>query len=117
MYKTGGVDLVREQIAAALPESIHAYDIDEQGLVVWPEASFDVEVRYDFREGATMVPKIVAADPQDWLPVLDRQAVVFSATKISWRNWVETWRRDEAGEVHLENLGPEVIGASSRVES
>ncbi len=70
-YKLAGVNLVREQIAAHLPQ-LGEYLITANGLVP-------------------------LANPQQTIPL---QGLEFSATPITWKDWVETWERDRHGKGH-----------------
>ncbi len=56
LYQRAGVDLVREQIAAALPEGA-PYDIADEGLVVWP-AGFTSEWVYPLDGKATLAATV-----------------------------------------------------------
>ena len=45
-YRKAGVELVREQLERRLVGR-HPYDINAEGLVIWPEGQFDKEVTVD----------------------------------------------------------------------
>ena len=47
LYKSAGVDLVRQQIEAQFPPPLPWYDVSAAGLVLWPDGDEDVEVLYD----------------------------------------------------------------------
>ncbi len=98
IYKIGGVDLIREQILSQFAPRDIRYDISDQGLVVWPDKAFDVEVRYylDDRRLISPRPRRVAREYQ--LPDLDSRALLYNMNSISWRRWVEAWEAEQAGE-------------------
>jgi len=80
-YKLAGVDVVREQAQAQLPAGT-LYDLTERGLVVWPLSEQNGEVVYDLENS-----------PQ-------KDALLFSATPITWDDWVQTWQHDHDGKGH-----------------
>jgi hypothetical protein len=97
LYKTAGVDLVHEQVEAALPAA-SSYGLCERGLVVWPDAAFKTEVVYDLQhEGRQFHPEVVAGTPRETLPELDRDRILFREIPITWDRWVATWQEDAAG--------------------
>lgn len=97
IYKIGGVDLIREQIAAAFaPREFH-YDISDRGLVIWPNRDYSVEVRYDLDERRLAVPRPKRVAREHHLPDLDARALHFSDNPILWKRWVEAWSEEQQG--------------------
>jgi hypothetical protein len=116
LYKSAGVDVVRQQIEAALgeqasrlpeaatlgnppsagilPEWNGLYDIDGRGLIVWPDSTLEVEAVYDLRPEGAPEPVIVRGRCGHALPPLDRALAVFGQTPVLWRQWVEIWQKD-----------------------
>jgi hypothetical protein len=94
-YKLAGVELVREQIEALLPQD-SAYDLTAEGLVVWPASGG--EGVYDLRNGPELIPR---AHGSSILPPLSTEAVLYSASPIRWLDWVRTWQLDHDGKGHV----------------
>jgi hypothetical protein len=96
LYERAGVDLVREQIEAALPPGT-PYDIADEGLVVWPEG-FATERVYDLQGRGTLTatvrgePAAGEAPP----PPIERSAIVFHEQGIAWKDWVAAWSGEPA---------------------
>jgi hypothetical protein len=97
-YKLAGVDLIREQVEANLEAPPAAFDVTEDGLVVWPGANYETAAVYDPREEPAIHPRVLAG-PAVWLPVLDARRLLFAKVPIAWPDWVETWERSQAGGV------------------
>ncbi len=95
-YKLGSVDLVREQIEAAFAPRCPPYDLDDNGLVVWPGPGYEVEAVYDLGAGPVLRPRVVAG-PSTELPVLDARQILFRDRDVAWQDWVDTWERDQDG--------------------
>jgi hypothetical protein len=89
LYQLAGVDLVREQIAAALPAEA-AYDVANEGLVVWP-AGFANEVVYPLERGATLTPRVRGEAAGNAPGAIERKAIFFRESPIAWSAWVEAW--------------------------
>ncbi|MBL8793282.1 MAG: hypothetical protein JNM56_05205, partial [Planctomycetia bacterium] len=94
-YHRGGVDLVREQLEAHLPQPCPPYDITDAGLLVWPGLGYEVEVLYDLRAGPRLFPRILAGKA-DIMPVLDARQLRFSAQSMPWVEWVKAWENGAA---------------------
>ncbi len=99
LYKAAGIDLVRREIESQLPRTVFAYDVDEQGVVLFLANSPDVEIRYWLDTGRERTPATMltpwSADERvslTALPLLDRSRLVFGEIRISWRQWVEAWQ-------------------------
>ena len=80
-YKLAGVDVVREQMEAAIASGT-VYDLTEEGLVVWPGLDPEREIISDLKAGAQI------------------ETLLYSATPVRWTDWVETWQRDHDGKGH-----------------
>ncbi|HUY33606.1 MAG TPA: hypothetical protein VMV69_12725 [Pirellulales bacterium] len=104
-YKMAGVELVREQVDAALEPRWADYDVIEPGLLVRTDGG-DAAV-YDLRASPTIAPR-AEAPPYARLPAFDREQVVFAASPVAWDVWVEVWDRDESGGRYPPQL---VVGA------
>ncbi len=97
IYKICGVDLIREQIASQFAPRTFKYDIADQGLVVWPNASYDVEVRYSLEERRLISPRPRRVAREYQLPELEARALIYNLNSISWRRWVEAWDAERDG--------------------
>jgi len=93
-YQRCGVDLVREQLEASLPQPCPPYDVSEKGLVVWPGQGYETEVLYDLRQRPEITPRVVSGKLADGLPVLQADQILFSRQEVTWLDWLAAW--DEA---------------------
>jgi hypothetical protein len=86
-YHLAGVDLVREQLTAALPAGAE-YDVTAEGLVVRPPGA-----EYDLADPA--------APPQPPAPGLPPRSaeLLFRVPRIRWADWVATWEHDRGSNV------------------
>ena len=100
LYKTAGVDLVRQQIESEFPPPVPQYDVSAEGLVLWPDEKEDVEVLYDLHEGPWIAPQSVRGLARRRLPTVERQRILFSEVPVAWQRWVEAWEQDLAGQGH-----------------
>jgi hypothetical protein len=100
LYKSAGVELVRQQIESELPPPAPWYDVSAEGLVVWPDREGDVEVLYDLSEEQWIAPQAVRGLSRRRMPTIDRQRLIFSAVSVAWWRWVEAWNQDIAGQGH-----------------
>ncbi len=96
-YKLAGVDLVREQLEASLGPYPPPYDIRGHWLVVWPDADFETEIRYDLSRSGDIKPTPRSAAEAYLLPVLDSARLFFRDNPISWQWWVEFWEAELLG--------------------
>jgi hypothetical protein len=94
LYQRAGVELVRAQIAAALPEGA-PYDIADEGLVVWP-AGFAAEWVYPLGHAATLTATVRGESSASPPPPIDRAGVMFHEQSIAWADWVAAFRGDGA---------------------
>jgi hypothetical protein len=100
LYKSAGVDLLRQQIESLLPSPTPWYDISPAGVVVWPEGEEDVEVLYDLQEGPWVAPQSVRGLAHRTLPTVERWQLVFADVPLLWDDWVVIWNQDAAGLEH-----------------
>ncbi|MEN6405137.1 MAG: hypothetical protein ABFC77_01575 [Thermoguttaceae bacterium] len=106
LYKSFGVDLVREQIASLLVAPTPPYDMTPQGLVVWPDGRWDVEVLYDLRDDAWIAPQSVRGLAREPMPTLQRPQILLNEVFVSWDDWVKVWNQDVAEGQPLDSLAP-----------
>jgi hypothetical protein len=108
LYKRAGVDLVREQIRAVLGPEVPPYDIADRGLIIWTGGDYRTERVERLDRHRTFDFEADGAAPQRPAdrPVAAR--LYFGGYVLSWRRWVEIWRRDRDGEGHPEPAIPGV---------
>jgi hypothetical protein len=100
LYERAGVHLVHEMIAAVLPGR-PAYDVAEEGLVVWPGKGYRTELIYPLRtEASQLVARLSHTEGHTSpdLPALPANRVFFQHVRFGWREWVAAWERDQRGE-------------------
>ncbi len=92
-YKLSGVDLVREQLEDVLTRGGLpgvAYDLSDDGLVVWPGPGFECELVYDLRAdqlAARVRGPAYAGTPPSFVD----QHARFGHEPIKWTVWSTTW--------------------------
>ena len=86
-YALGGVDLVREQVAEALPPGA-LYDVASPGLLVWLGGDPDPWV-YTLGPRRMVPHRRRRTPPRP--PVLEARQVRFGATPVPWQRWLEVW--------------------------
>jgi hypothetical protein len=89
-YRKSGIDLVREQLEANLIRR-HPYDINAEGLAVWPDGAFDSEIQIDLnRKGLIRaIPASEAAAAG--MGSVERETIVFSESATRWSDWETLW--------------------------
>jgi hypothetical protein len=94
LFKKAAVDIVREQLEAQLrgEHGIPAYDIADEGLVVWPDADLATEVVYALDGRNELQPTVREAQDTKGARTLQRNAVLYRETPLSWERWVGAWR-------------------------
>ena len=101
LYKSAGVDLVRQQIEAELPPSAAEYDIDSRGLIVWSDDALEAEAVYDLRQEGMLEPRPDYGHRERPLPMFARAQLLFCETPISRRRRVDIWEKDLPQRGHL----------------
>ncbi len=98
LYKSAGVDLIRQHIESHFLAPMPPYDLSAAGLMLWPDAVNDVEVLYDLHDGSWVAPQAIRGLARRSLPTVERQQFVFRDIVVPWEQWVAAWARDEAGQ-------------------
>lgn len=107
LHKQAGVDILRRQLEHSFSAFPIAYDLSDEGLVVWPRGSYDAEATYDLRSAnGQAAANILRGSFPFPLPVLALRRVLFRSHPIGWAEWVEFWRRDQRGEPPATSLLP-----------
>jgi hypothetical protein len=95
LYKYAGVDLLREQVEAALGGA--SYDIADEGLVVWTGPRGETEAVYDLRAEGELTPRVIAGNATAPLPMLSAAPLLYRKVPLPWGLWVDVWEQDQAG--------------------
>jgi len=98
LYKLAGVSIISEQLEAEVAQGRFTIAVRGQELVVWPEDGPEAEAVYDLRNGRVVEARVTQGKFAVSLPILDVHRVLFADVPIPWRDWVEVWERDQAGE-------------------
>jgi hypothetical protein len=116
-YKLSGVELVREQLEHVLRGSAKitpAYDIADEGIVVWPGNGYDTELVYDLRT-KHVVPTVRGTPFEDAVPELVRGHALFFREPLYWSVWSTAWQQIARGEPPMPLLvGPSLVGAPGK---
>jgi hypothetical protein len=110
LYKLAGVDLIREQLTAALAPDAQGYDITDHCLVLRTPSSNGHAIRYHLaeRQDWLLRPPTFDGDQDARLPALETGQLFFSQIPITWEHWVSCWQVDAAGKGHPRLLPPGV---------
>jgi hypothetical protein len=107
LYKLSVVGLVREQIEAALPSPVSAYEITREGLALSLGGAHERALQYELRDAeGPVAPRRVGKDDPGG-PVLDPDRLIFARTPLFWSDWVESWQNERDGVVRA---APEPAG-------
>lgn len=112
-YKLAAIDVVREQIEHALRTApngpVPAFDLADEGLVVWPRASYETEVIYNLT--SRRLKRSVRGEPLEGeTPALAGKHVLFGKQPVYWSVWSTAWNRLARGEEPPSVLsGPSVL--------
>ncbi len=100
VYKMAGVEIVLQQVDAALAPGIWRHDITEQGLMVWPPQGTlqpSTSAVYPLLGDGPLAPRIGESFPALPPKDLDRKQTIFAATDVPWTSWVATWDDESSG--------------------
>ena len=94
LYKRAGVELLREQVEAALEPPESDFDVIAAGIRAWDRREPEATSTFPLRDlSDPSVPRSADA------PALDLTLLRFGREPIEWTYWVDAWGRAEAGEV------------------
>jgi len=97
LYHKAGVELVRQQIENQFAPLAPDYALTPEGLVVWPDAQWEIESFYDLREESWIAPQAVRGLSRQTLPTLARDQLFMGESPIAWDRWIAGWQRDDDG--------------------
>jgi hypothetical protein len=100
LYKSGGVELIRQQIEAEFPPRDFTCDVTAAGLALWPVHSPQVEVQYDLRGQTDLAGRVVRGSADRLMPILERSWILFSEVRISWQHWIDAWELNQAVQIY-----------------
>ena len=89
-YRKGGIDLVREQLEANFIHN-HPYDINAEGLAIWPNGMFSYELQVDLNRAGPIRPVPSSEAAAAGINSAERDAVVFSESQTHWVDWEALW--------------------------
>ena len=93
-YRKCGIDLVREQIETNFTRD-YPYDIDNDGLLIWPTVQFDVEILASLTKEGLVRPVPAAKAADAGLVPIAHEKIRFSATYTEWQEWERIWSTEE----------------------
>lgn len=96
-YRLAGVDMVREQIQKSLrgPDQTElAYDVSEEGIVVWPESQYAAEAVYNLHHANSIRPYPRAVARTYGLPDIASGELMFARSNLPWADWDAQWDAD-----------------------
>lgn len=93
-YKMCGVELICEQLDAALDLENHAWMVDSGRLVVWPISAPANAVYYHLGDEPLLAPRNAQGDLVPGHITLEREEILYSCKPLWWQRWAETWRHD-----------------------
>ncbi|MEN6458660.1 MAG: hypothetical protein ABFC63_06990 [Thermoguttaceae bacterium] len=105
LYKTCGIELVRQQIEAEFAAPAPNYHVTADGLIVWPNDGTDAVALYPLGEGPWIAPQSVRGLPRRRLPTIERQRIMFSEMAVSWDRWVELWNERQGDAKFAKSAG------------
>ncbi len=97
-YRKCGIDMVREQMEDSLLHK-HPYDINGEGLIIWPHGHFRNELSVDLNRKGSLRPVPVAEAMGAGLEPVDRVAVLFFESQTDWDGWVARWTTGDTTEL------------------
>lgn len=89
-YRKCGIDMVREQMEAKFLHG-HQYDINWEGLAIWPHGMFSHELTVNLNRKGHLRPLPAAEAAAAGIPPTEREAVLFYETGTNWSDWVLLW--------------------------
>jgi hypothetical protein len=110
LYKLAGINVVREQVRAALPAPVACFDLTSRDLVLWLNFRHGKAVCYDLEDldGRLRPHTPEGESAPDW-PVLHAEDVLFDRVPITWQQWVASWSGDPVSPAPRRTIGFEVF--------
>lgn len=113
LYALAAVDMVRERIEAELAAGgvVPAYDVADDGIVVWPDATYKTELVYPLDRRKTVAPSVRGERPLDAPRSLDVARVFFRTERIPRAAWAAAWGEAADGAASRILSGPSLLAA------
>jgi hypothetical protein len=92
-YRKCGIDMVREQMENEFLKG-HPYDINSEGLSIWPHGQFRQELKIDLQRKGMLRPVPADQAGAAGLHPIDRSQVLFFESRTLWDDWVKRWSCD-----------------------
>lgn len=116
MYRLTGCDLVRQSIERQIGGA--AYDIADEGLVVWPGPGYRTELVYALSVVGVVVPKSRGEAPASMPRTIDTRRILVREQPIRFDDWKNAWDAERPTPLSLSgSLLPERSSASRAEES
>ena len=112
-YRRSGVDMVREQLEASLVHT-HPYDIDSEGITIWPAGDFSSEVTVDLTRKYRLRPMPAERARQAGIDTANKQQVLFAETYVEWHAWVQCWELPQNADGQSDNPLPAACRSTTR---
>ncbi|MFM7057587.1 MAG: hypothetical protein ACKO2P_11770 [Planctomycetota bacterium] len=97
-YRKCGIDMVREQLESAFLRN-HPYDINSEGLAIWPHGQFRQELTMDLSRKGLLRPLPADVAATAGLHPVERSLVLFFESRTLWDDWVQRWTLADGLEV------------------
>jgi hypothetical protein len=114
-YKMAAVDIVRERLEAELRDgdgnaATPAYDVSEEGVVVWPDGGYKTELVYKLDGRSTLTPIVRGGGAAVQAPrTIDAKRILFRDERIEWTRWAEAWGDVAEGRASRILTGPSLL--------
>ena len=95
-YRKCGIDMVREQLESSFVHG-HPYDINSDGMVIWPGGDFSREISTSLVQKKQLRPLPAAEAQQAGVVSADRNVVIFGDSGTVWSDWIRRWETSAAG--------------------
>ena len=112
-FKMAAVDVVQAEVDACFAPRAVWWDLRPKVLLARPDDRPEVEATYALHE-RQMRPDFGGGPADPAVPVLHREKLLFRATEVTWREWVDAWRGADDGVPSASRTMPaEVVGAGT----
>lgn len=93
-YRRCGIDMVREQLESEFLRN-HPYDINSEGMAIWPHGQFRQELRIDLSRKGLLRPIPADQAAAAGLQPVERSLVLFFESRTLWDDWVQRWTSED----------------------
>jgi len=91
LFKRADVDVVREEVRAALPADAAHFDVGPAGLLVWYGVRDGEPMVYDLGDPGVRLRPLTARRRAAGGPFLEADRVVFGRRPLTWSQWTGVW--------------------------